>query len=89
MKHAGPASLERLAPLLVELRTLPGLVERKPGTFYLRSQAFLHFHEDPAGLFVDVKLDLASFTRQPVNNREEEQALLAAVRAVLAGAGTR
>ena len=57
MKHASTQVLDTLAPLLERLRAIPGLRERKPGTFYLRSGAFLHFHEDPAGLFADVKLD--------------------------------
>ena len=63
MKHAGPVTLASLAPLLRQLRSVDGLTERKPGVFYLRSQAFLHFHEDPAGIFVDVKLDGSSFER--------------------------
>ena len=54
MKHASGPALEALAPLLAELRAMPGLVERKPGIFYFRSAAFLHFHEDAAGLFADV-----------------------------------
>lgn len=55
MKHAGPAALERLAGLLAELRTLEALNEKKPGIFYRKSRAFLHFHEDPKGLFADVR----------------------------------
>ena len=51
MKHAGPAALDRLDPLLAEIRTLPGLVEKGRGVFYRRGKAFLHFHEDPAALF--------------------------------------
>lgn len=55
MKHAGAIALDQLEPLLFELRALPGLVERSRGGFYRRSRAFLHFHEDPAGLFADVR----------------------------------
>jgi hypothetical protein len=40
--------------LLVELRTLPGLTEKKRGVFYRKSRAFLHFHEDPQGMFADI-----------------------------------
>jgi hypothetical protein len=40
--------------LLVELRTLPGLTEKKRGVFYRKSRAFLHFHEDPKGMFADI-----------------------------------
>lgn len=84
MKHAGPQALARLEPLLGELRRLPGLVERKPGRFYRRGAAFLHFHEDPAGLFADVKLDGQRFDRFGVDQAPDRQALLARVRTTLA-----
>ena len=76
MKHAGADSLARLAPLLARLRRLGSLTERKPGSFYLRSSAFLHFHEDRLGLFADVKLDGIAFTRLPLNSAKERKALL-------------
>jgi hypothetical protein len=55
VKHASPATLDLLAGLLEELRALPGLTERQRGVFYRRGRAFLHFHEDPAGLFADIR----------------------------------
>jgi hypothetical protein len=55
MRHARDEDLDRLEPLLAELRVLPGLTEKKRGTFYRKSRAFLHFHEDPKGLFADVR----------------------------------
>ena len=55
MKHAGDAALDQLEALLAKLRALPGPIEKKRGVFYLKSKAFLHFHEDPAGLFADVR----------------------------------
>ena len=55
MRHARAEALDRLEPLLVQLRALPGLTEKSRGTFYRKSRAFLHFHEDPAGLFADVR----------------------------------
>ena len=75
MKHASPHSIAQLAPLLERVRALGRLTERKPGTFYLRSSVFLHFHEDPAGLFADMKADGKTFTRLPVNNAKEQDAL--------------
>jgi hypothetical protein len=83
MKHAGPQTLARLAPLLALLRARKVLVERTPGSFYLRSKAFLHFHEDLAGLYADVKLDGARFTRLRVCSEPEQRELLAAVDAAL------
>jgi hypothetical protein len=55
VKHAGAAALDRLEPLLAAVRALPGPVEKTRGVFYLKSRAFLHFHEDPAGLFADLR----------------------------------
>ena len=86
MKHASHTSLARLAPLLEQLRAISSLGERTPGSFYRRSAAFLHFHEDPTGLFAYVKLDLASFERFPVNTRAEQATLLRAVRLALSEA---
>ncbi len=54
MRHARDQDLDRVEDLLVQLRTLPGLVEKKRGVFYRRSRAFLHFHEDPKGMFADI-----------------------------------
>ena len=55
MKHASAAALDALEPLLAELRTVPGLVEKSRGVFYRKGRAFLHFHEDPKGLFGDIR----------------------------------
>ena len=55
MRHARPEDLDRLEGLLVQLRTLPGMVEKKRGVFYFRARSFLHFHEDPKGMFADLR----------------------------------
>jgi hypothetical protein len=84
VKHAGPAALATIEPLLDQLRGVDGLVEKKPGTFYRRSRAFLHFHEDPTGMYVDVRLDLdADFTRLRVTTGTEQKRLLRAVRSAV------
>jgi hypothetical protein len=85
MKHASAATLVQLEPLLLRLRTLPGLVERKPGIFYRQSAAFLHFHEDPSGLYVDVKLGREGFERLPVGSAAEQAALWQALSAAWQG----
>jgi hypothetical protein len=54
MRHARDEDLDRLEDLLADLRALPGLREKKRGVFYFKSRAFLHFHEDPKGLFADI-----------------------------------
>jgi hypothetical protein len=81
MKHATPAALDRLEDLLAELRTLP-LKEKSRGVFYRRSRAFLHFHEDPAGLFADLRnQDGPDFDRFQVDDPAGQAALIAAARA--------
>ena len=76
MKHAGAAALDQLEPLLSELRALPSLRERSRGVFYRKSQAFLHFHEDPKGLFADLR-DGADFARFDVTEAAGRADLLA------------
>lgn len=75
MKHAGTEALDRLEPILIELRKLTGLRERKRGAFYLGSAGFLHFHEDPAGFFADLKID-GEFVRYRVKTDKEIAALI-------------
>ena len=90
MKHAGSETLKVLEPLIAELRALPGIVEKGRGVFYLKSRAFLHFHEDPAGLFCDVRLDpAADFERRRVTTASERRAVLAEVKRALATGGAR
>jgi hypothetical protein len=75
MKHAGPGALESLAGLLARIRQQPVLAERRPGVFYLKSRAYLHFHEDPAGLFADLRQG-AEWERFRVVTTAEQGALL-------------
>lgn len=83
MKHASPATLQQVTALLDELRAIGGLREPKTGTFYRGSAAFLHFHEDPAGLFADVKLDGREFSRFSLSQPIDHSNLLKAVRRAL------
>jgi hypothetical protein len=84
MKHAGPEALDQLEPVLAKLRKLDGLRERKRGAFYRGSSAFLHFHEDPAGFFADMKV-ADDFVRFPVNSSAEVEKLLARAARALKG----
>jgi hypothetical protein len=83
VKHAGTDALEALESVLEQLRAIDGLKEKSRGTFYHKSKAFLHFHEDPAGFFADVKLG-DHFVRLPVNNRAEIAALIREAKKALA-----
>lgn len=75
MKHASEATLDQLADLLEPIRALPGLTERTCGCFYRKSSAMLHFHEDPAGLFADLKCS-GEWRRMPVNTARERATFL-------------
>ena len=82
MRHITSSGLDRLEAFLVQLRRLEGLREKKRGVFYGRSRAFLHFHEDPEGLFADVRL-ADEFELFRVSSRAEQKALLVRLRAAL------
>jgi hypothetical protein len=76
MRHATDAALDQLDGLLEQVRRHhPQLRERKRGAFYRGGQGWLHFHEDAAGLFADLKA-AGQWSRQPVNSRAERAALL-------------
>jgi hypothetical protein len=83
VRHATPDDLDRLEPLLSELRKFPGLRERKRGYFSRETRAFLHFHEDAGDFYVDVKLD-RKFQRMRVTSRSEQAEFLAQVQGALA-----
>ncbi len=84
MRHARSPALDQLEPLLAELRALQGLKEKSRGAFYWKSRSFLHFHEDRAGLFADVRdAGGKDFDRFKVDEPAGARALLEAVRARL------
>jgi len=85
MKHAGPEALASLAELLVGLRARIGVREKWPGIFYVKGRALLHFHEDRAGLFADLRKG-EDWRRLPVNGPEDWSRLLAEVDETLARA---
>ena len=85
MRHATQEDLDRVEGLLVELRKLPQLRERKRGYFSRGSRAFLHFHEDAGDLYVDVKLDSA-FQRVRVTSPDDQADLLSRLRKALQSA---
>ncbi|MCC6919575.1 MAG: hypothetical protein IT548_10250 [Alphaproteobacteria bacterium] len=85
MKHAGPVALDALEGLLAELRALGVFKEKGRGVFYRGGRAALHFHEDPAGLFADVRTgDAADFERFAVTSNQDRRAFLKRLKAGLA-----
>jgi hypothetical protein len=87
VKHAGADALGELRELLQKLRDRPGLIERKPGIFYLHGRAFLHFHEDRAGLFADLRQG-GDWLRLAVKGLDDQERLLAALDRTLDGKQT-
>jgi hypothetical protein len=83
MKHAGQAALDRLEPFLRQLRAMEELREKSRGVFYRRGRAFLHFHEDPRGLFADVRFE-DDFERLEATSVGQRAVLLRRIRACLA-----
>jgi hypothetical protein len=78
VKHAGASALDALSDLLESLRARAALVEKRPGIFYLKGRPFLHFHEDRAGLFADLRHG-GDWLRLPVNGSVERATVLARV----------
>ena len=75
MKHASNQSLSPIKSLLNTIRKFKELKEKKLGIFYKGSIAFLHFHEDPKGLFADLKI-ANKWKRFRVNTQAEQKILL-------------
>ena len=86
MKHAGAAALDTLEPLLARIRAPGVFKEKSRGIFYYKSKAFLHFHEDPAGMFADVRAaDGKDFDRFKVDEAAGVERMMARVAAVAKG----
>jgi hypothetical protein len=87
MKHAGPDALDTLEPLLARLRAIEGAREKGRGVFYVKSRAFLHFHEDSSGLYADLRPPGANdFQRLKADGDQDQRTLIARVETALRGA---
>ena len=77
MAHADPKALEPLSPLLRQLREIKGLKEVKPGIFYCRGAAFVHFHDEQGALVADLKRASSSgFDRYPLATPQAQRKLV-------------
>jgi hypothetical protein len=90
MKHAGPKALDRLEPLLRQLRAQDGLKEKSRGCFYLGGRGFLHFHEHGDDeLYADIGLG-DDFARLPAMTANQHKTILRlTARALSDGKGPR
>ena len=80
MRHARDTDLDRIEPLLEQLRGIGGLTEKSRGVFYARSRACLHFHADGDDTYADVRLGTDEFERTRATTKAEQRALVAAVK---------
>ncbi len=82
MKHATDQALNQLEDFLNDIRKLGKLKEKQRGIFYFKAVAFLHFHEDPSGLFADLR-QAGEFQRYPVNNAAKRKIFLSKVKSAM------
>lgn len=75
--HAGPEALTKLQELIRQLRGIPQVREKSPGTFHLLGQAFVHFHETDGKLHADLrKASGTGFDRYAVDTSPEQRKLI-------------
>jgi hypothetical protein len=80
MKHATPPGLDTIEALLQRIRALRVLQEKSRGVFYRGGRAALHFHEDPTGMFADLRLG-GEWERFAANTTAEHAVLLRRIHA--------
>jgi hypothetical protein len=81
-------TLERIAPLLDVLRDHPALREVEVGEFILDDRDFLHFHEEPEGIYADVRLAKGR-VHMPVSSRPEQLEFLERIDQILSALESR
>jgi hypothetical protein len=84
VRHARSDDLDRIEPLLSELRAIAGLTEKNRGVFYRRSRACLHFHAEGDETYADLRLEGDEFERLRATTKGEQRSLVATVRRALA-----
>ena len=83
MKHATAETIARIEPLLKRLRNIDALKERKPGIYYFKSSAFLHFHEEGDQVYADIKFEPPDFKRLPATTRDQQDELIKLIRDIV------
>ena len=82
LRHATGADLDALDEVLQALRGIPGLRERKRGSFSRGARALVHFHAGDGSFYADVRLE-ERFERISVTTAAERSAFLLRVRKAL------
>jgi hypothetical protein len=55
MANAGPEALAQLQELIRQMRAIPQVREKQPGTFHLLGQLFAQFRDDDGKLTADLR----------------------------------
>ena len=77
MARADAQALQTLLPVLRQLREIKGVQEKTPGIFYVRRDAFVHFHDDAGVLVADLKkAGGTGFDRFPLATPAEQRKLV-------------
>jgi hypothetical protein len=77
MAHATPEQLSSFTALLRQLRDIKGLTEKRPGIYYYRATAFLHFHNTDDVIDADMKrVPGSGFDRFKVDTPEQQRKLV-------------
>jgi hypothetical protein len=85
MKHAGAAALDRLEPLLKDIRKRDSLKEKSRGCFYRAGRGFLHFHEHGTDIiYADIRVRGDDFERLDVSSGAQRKSLLRLIDSALA-----
>lgn len=84
MKHMTETGLDQIQPLLQVIDDLAAvhdvLKPRKRGVYYLKSRAFLHFHQHEGDIYADVRLDGVEFARFKVTTQAEQRELVSRIK---------
>jgi hypothetical protein len=75
--RAEAEALQKLLPVLRQLREIKGVQEIRPGIFHARRDAFVHFHDEGGALFADLKKPGgAGFDRYPLETAAQQRKLV-------------
>ncbi|HZV93516.1 MAG TPA: hypothetical protein VFF72_09880 [Caldimonas sp.] len=77
MARAEADALQKLLPLLWQLREIKGVQEIRPGVFHARREAFIHFHDEGGALVAELKKAGGSgFDRYPLETAPQQRKLV-------------
>jgi hypothetical protein len=75
--RAEAEALQKLLPVLRQLREIKGVQEIRPGIFHVRRDAFIHFRDEAGALYADLKKPGgAGFDRYPLETAAQQRKLV-------------